>query len=489
MRSRLRVYTQHLVLLCASLGLLVSCTLKPVSAQPKAEILWDDWGVPHIFAQDGAHAFEAFGWAQMRSHGDLLLRLYTQARGRAAEFYGREYLASDQSVRLLGIPERGAQWYAEQSPSFKAMIDAFVKGMNDYILQHPQQFAANQAQLPIEGADVFRHLARVMALFVAASSECGAYLPSFTPTPPLGSMGWAIAPAHSESGNSLLLANPQLAWEDYQTLYEAQIVAPGVDSYGATWVGFPSLAIAFNNNLGWTHTFNAIDACDLYILTSAGSALADGYLFDGEVRAYESLTQTIAIQLDDHSIRQEPFVIRHAVQGPVVVRNGQAFAVRMAGQAILPVGGLAEEWWAMGQAQNWEEFSRALQRQQLPLFNVIYADRQGHILSQYAGNVPVRMRGDVDFWKLPAPDDSSQWLWTQAHRYATLPQVFDPASGWVQDAGGVPWYMTLPELDSQAYPPYLASPVMVDRPQYLRTQQVIKLLSGGHKLSFPQLMN
>src|SRR5436305_5309957 len=52
------------------------------------EILWDTWGVPHIFARNSEGAFYAFGWAQMQSHGDLVLRLYGQARGRAAEYWG-----------------------------------------------------------------------------------------------------------------------------------------------------------------------------------------------------------------------------------------------------------------------------------------------------------------------------------------------------------------------------------------------------------------
>src|SRR5918996_2200888 len=46
------------------------------STNARVEVLWDDYGVPHIFAQDAAALFYAFGWAQMRSHADLILRLY-----------------------------------------------------------------------------------------------------------------------------------------------------------------------------------------------------------------------------------------------------------------------------------------------------------------------------------------------------------------------------------------------------------------------------
>jgi hypothetical protein len=56
----------------------------------------------------------------------------------------------------------------------------------------------------------------------------------------------------------MLLANPHLPWSDLFVWYEAQITAPGIDAYGATLVGLPVLAIAFNNNLGWTHTVNTM---------------------------------------------------------------------------------------------------------------------------------------------------------------------------------------------------------------------------------------
>ncbi len=45
----------------------------------------------------------------------------------------------------------------------------------------------------------------------------------------------------------------------------------------------PVLTIAFNNNLGWTHTVNTIDASDRYELTLKG----DGYLLDGKTELFD----------------------------------------------------------------------------------------------------------------------------------------------------------------------------------------------------------
>ena len=78
------------VLVVAAL-VLGACT--PASEGQKAaatgtEILWDKYGVPHIFAPDHPSLFRAYGYAQMEAHSELLIRLYAQARGRGAEFYG-----------------------------------------------------------------------------------------------------------------------------------------------------------------------------------------------------------------------------------------------------------------------------------------------------------------------------------------------------------------------------------------------------------------
>jgi acyl-homoserine-lactone acylase len=79
-------------LLAAGLALtlaLFSGTARVGAAPVKGtEILWDTWGIAHIFAPDHPSLFYAYGYAQMEAHSELLLRLYAQARGRGAEIYG-----------------------------------------------------------------------------------------------------------------------------------------------------------------------------------------------------------------------------------------------------------------------------------------------------------------------------------------------------------------------------------------------------------------
>lgn len=103
----------QLLFLLLTVLLLFPAACAPTGEAPVegTEILWDEYGVPHVFSEDGEGLFRAFGWAQMRSHGSLVLRLYGHARGRAAEYWSDEHLASDRWVHTVRIPERAEEWY------------------------------------------------------------------------------------------------------------------------------------------------------------------------------------------------------------------------------------------------------------------------------------------------------------------------------------------------------------------------------------------
>ena len=137
---------------CASrsirlLGLLAVCAAalsaqKPYKTQPGTEILWDKWGVPHVFAKSVPDMFYCFGWAQAEAHGDLLLHLMGGSRGRGAEYFGPGIadatLKTDRWIRINEVPERSAKWLAMQTPEFRGYLDAFAAGINGYAAKHPE---------------------------------------------------------------------------------------------------------------------------------------------------------------------------------------------------------------------------------------------------------------------------------------------------------------------------------------------------------------
>jgi len=453
------------------------------------EILWDRYGIPHIFAPDHPSLFYAYGYAQMEAHSELLLRLYAQARGRSAEFYGDQrprntragesFLESDRWVRTNGIPERAKIWASEQSPEFAPLLRAFVAGLNAWASEHPDLLSAPaNAVLPVSVEDVLAHGLRVIHYdWIVNQNRVDARLRNANEEVH-GSNGWAIAPARSASGHALLLSNSHLPWGDRHTYFEVQLQAPGVTSYGAVWIGFPTLRQCFTDWLGWTQTTNAPNEGDLYRLTLKGG----GYVLDGEIRPFETEKQVIRVRQDDGSMREEPLTIRRTVHGPVVYdRAGTTVALRV---AALERPRMFEQFWKMGLAHNLAQFQDAMRMQQLPLFNTVYADRGGHILYVYNAAPPVRAKGDYRFWEGVVPGDQSALIWSKLHPYADLPQVIDPPNGFVQNCNDPPWTSTYPmQLDPSKFAPYLAPRSGITE----RSQRSIRLLSQSVKISFDDL--
>ena len=448
----------------------------------ETEILWDDWGVPHIYAQTWEGLFHAFGWAQMHSHGDLILRLYGEARGRAAEYWGEDHLESDRYIRTMGVPGRAEEWLGVQAPDIHAYLEAFASGMNGYAEEHPDLIDDEMGVvLPVVPSDVLAHLQRVFHLrFVGATIR-----PTLSRLGALGSNAWAIGPERSESNNAMLLANPHLPWSDFFTFYEAHLVAPDLDAYGATLVGLPILGIAFNDYLGWTHTVSTMDGADLYEVFLEG----EGYNWPpvgfgpDYVREFDSRGETLRIKQADGTLRDEVLTIRSTDHGPVVAERAESVLVaRIVG---LDQPHFVEQYWDMMRATNLDEFEESLRRLQNPAFNVLYADRDGHIMYLFGGRQPVRGEGGTwGYSQGIVPGNHPINLWDQTHAYTELPRLTDPDSGWVQNANDPPWTSTLPpELDPEDYPPYMAP-----REMSFRAQRSARMLDEDESISFDEMI-
>ena len=447
----------------------------------RTEILWDTWGVPHIYSSDADSLMYAFGWAQMKAHRNRVLRLYGTARGRAAEYWGTQHLASDRRVRTLELPEHGRRWANNQKQPFKGYVEAFVAGMNAYAEAHPDRIDdAREVVLPIQPQDVFSHILRAVHVTFVARGD----LQRAQRWRGAGSNAWAIGPSRSASGNAMLLTNPHLLWGDQFTWFEAQLAGPGFDAYGAALLGMPFPGVAFNQHLGWTHTVNTIDASDLYRLR----LVEGGYAWNGRARPFNTDTKVLKVKQDDGSMRTDTMVVRRSVHGPVVAqKEGEALALRVAG---LTQSALFEQYWRMLRATNLSQFEAALRRLQMPMFNTVYADEDGHILYQFGGRVPQRRRGDWSYWQGVVPGDTSSTLWRTIHPYEDLPRVVDPPSGWVQNANDPPFTSTFPRrVDPSEFPDYLAPQVPLPAARMFRPQRSIEMVAGDSSITFAELQN
>jgi acyl-homoserine-lactone acylase len=445
--------------------------------QKGSEILWDKFGVPHIFAKSTTDMFYCFGYAETEAHGDLLLHVLGGSRGRGAEYFGPGEadvtLKTDRWIWTNEVPGRSAKWLAQQTPEFRSYLDAFAAGINAYGAEHADKLAPEVKQvLPITALDLIEHeqhfynfeftagrtLANSPRPARGAASEAAELVTpdsnGFGNTPEDladGSNGWAIGPSHTTSGKAMMLLNPHLAWGGEQSYFEIQLTAPGINLYGATQIGVPSMRFVFSDYLAITNTVNTNNGHLLYKITEAEG----GYRYDGKVLPYEKASYPIKIRQPDGSFKTEDVDVLKTVHGPIIRRDdGVPIALYAAG---LDKPFLLEQVFKMSTAHNFAEFEAQAKRLQIPMYNIMYADRDGHIEYLFNAPVPRRSEGDWDFWNKPVAGDTSKLLPTGTLTYEELPKVIDPASGYVQNSNEPPWDAAWPTMiDRTKYPAYIA---------------------------------
>ena len=428
-------------------------------AQEKnAEILWDIYGVPHIYSEDEPSLYKAFGWAQMHNHADLILRLYGESRGRSAEYWGTK-LDQDKILHLLNFPELGKSEYKQLDDHLKNLTDSFVLGMNAYAEQHPERIAQElKIVLPVTPEDILAHVLRTLYydfLIVPEIGQSRYWQP--------GSNAWAVGPKRTASGNAFLLTNPHLPWLDETASYrfmEAHLNQGDKMQYGVALIGIPLLGIAFNNNLGWTHTVNPLDNVDLYDIK-----VNDGqYMLDGKPNIFETTEITLKSRNDKGEISEQKIERKLSKHGLIISEKGEnVLALRFPYMTDPP--NLVKQWYDMGRAINFGEFETALKQNALPLFNVIYADKDKNIFYSFAGNVPQK-KGKWADWKNVVSGAESDMIWDTYHSYSELPKLKNPQSGWLQNANDGPYFATYPqEIEASDYDEDISGFKMQFRPQ------------------------
>jgi penicillin amidase len=95
--------------------------------------------------------------------------------------------------------------------------------------------------------------------------------------------------------------------------------------------------------------------------------------------------------------------------------------------------GLSLPFYAVNNAQNWDQFRAAFGQYNGPGQNVVYADVDGNIGYQATGRVPIRANGDGS---LPVSGADNAHEWTGYVPFEEMPSVYNPASGIIATANG-----------------------------------------------------
>jgi acyl-homoserine-lactone acylase len=455
----------------------------------------DNWGAPHVYGPTDASVIFGFIYAQAEDNFWQVEDSYIQALGRASEVYGEQSLNADLTNRALEIVRVSQADYTKLSPQMKEICQATADGLNYFLEKNPQvkprlitrfepwhllafgrfaqyqlfiyrragirdaeiRTAVQEVKAEGQGDGAMRRLGdgatgrwgdiatgRLSDGVMDRSSSDRPVAPS--PSRPvampgddvIGSNTWAIAPTKSASGQAMLFINPHQPFFGPGQWIEGHVHSEsGWNMAGATFPGSPFPSLGHNDNLGWSHTVNVPDIIDVWAEKFDDPKNPLNYKYGNGYRAATEWTDTVKVKTDK-GVETRTFKFRKTHHGPVVaVRDGAPLTVRM---AKFESYGVIEQRYQMSKARNFKEFRQAMARLDVPMFNTMYADREGNIWYLYNGAVPKR---DQKYdWLKPVDGSDPGAEWQGYHTIDELPQIFNPPSGWAQNCNATPFLAT-----------------------------------------------
>ncbi|HKW10004.1 MAG TPA: penicillin acylase family protein, partial [Gemmatimonadaceae bacterium] len=289
------------------------------------EVRRDRWGVPHIYARTAHDVFFAQGYVAGQ---DRLFQMEIWRRageGRLAEVLGPAYVSRDRLARLFKYRGDAAAEWSSYAPDARALVTAFVSGVNAYI----DEVRAHPNKLPIEfsilgflperwspsvpltrvtslsgvgnGTSELLHARLVSLLGVTRANELLDTYPhhDLDPVPGLdlggldfnalggmeqvytdvafsrieGSNNWVVSGKKTASGKPILANDPHRAITNPGVRYITHLVAPGWNVIGSGEPASPGVAIGHNERIAFGLTIVGMDQQDLYVEEASSAKL------------------------------------------------------------------------------------------------------------------------------------------------------------------------------------------------------------------------
>ena len=469
--------------------LTATTSLPPPAKTYDARIVRDEWGVPHIFGKTDADTAYGLAYAHAEDDFSTLEQVVAMTRGRAGAIMGSDGAKIDYVAHLLGARETAVREYPKMPADVRAMLDAYATGLNLYAARHPGEVRLSRL-FPVNGEDIAAGFVLRTPFFFGLDAVLGKLSadqpPPQTTVPPMtpvgrdpstnGSNAFAVAPTKMSDGKTWLISNSHQPYEGQVAWYEASVHSgQGLDMAGALFPGMPMIPMGHNRNLGWTNTVNDPDLIDVYKLVLNGDGTQ--YRYDGKWLPLERTRVWLPVKLGPFTL-PVPKTVYRALQGPVIVNKNGAFAIRYAG---IDSAKMVEQYYRIGKAQNWDEWTRAMSLGGIPATNFIYADKTGRIAYIYNALFPPRKPG-FDYTGV-LPGDTSADMWQGTLGFGRMPKIVSPASGWVVNSNNTPFLAAGPgsELDPKNFSPLLG----IETRMTNRIVRALELLSAEKGLITP----
>ncbi|HIN02213.1 MAG TPA: acylase [Candidatus Marinimicrobia bacterium] len=415
-----------------------------------ARIERDNWGVPHIYGKRDADVSFGLAYAHAQDDFKTIQDILLASRGKLASVYGKGAAVNDYYVHLMDIWNHVDSNYTSDVPDdVKALCDGYAAGINLFLQDHPER--GRKKIFPVNGKDLIAGFSHRMPLMFGLDGVMKKLSKEKRPQliglngndedaesfKMVASNVFAIAPHRSSDGYTRIWINSHQPWDGPVAWYEAHFISEeGWDFYGGLFPGSPIPLIGHNPYLGWSHTVNSPDLIDVYDL-KINPGNKDQYWFEGSWQDMKVRKVPIKVKLFGPFSWTFKRTVKESIHGPVMEFEHGTYALRISSIKNLK---FLEEWYRMGKATNFDEFRKAMEIHALPMFNTGYADKDGNIFYVYNAKIP--KRDDRYNWHELLAGDEQANIWTNYVPFDSLPQVLNPADGFLQNCNSNPYLAT-----------------------------------------------
>ncbi|SHK07112.1 penicillin acylase family protein [Hymenobacter psychrotolerans] len=472
-------------------------TLRLPGLQQPVQVRFDDKRVPHIFAQNDHDLYYAQGYLTAQDRLWQMDFVTHVAEGRLSEIVGPARLETDRFFRRMGLGfgARKSLKVMMADPTTRTVLTSYSAGVNAYIQSLTPASLPFEYKLldytpepwqPLKCALLLKYMAFDLsgrsddlrlsnalrkygpavvkdlfpgyptredpivpvgtpldftpetvlptpASFEAAMSNS---TPQNEPDPELGSNNFAVSGARSASGFPLLANDPHLQLNLPSIWYQVQLSAPGVNVYGVTIPGAPTVIIGFNQEVAWGVTNVGADVLDWYQLKFKDDTRRE-YWHDGRWKPVRRVVEHIKVR--GQPDRLDTVLYTH--HGPIVydkpekpflpqtpIRHAMRWTAHDGDNEVLA-------FYRLNRARTYQDYTTALTTYGSPAQNFIFASQQNDIAIWPNGRLPLKWPNQGKF-VLDGTDPAYDWQgWIPQARN---PHVRNPARGFVSSANQFP---------------------------------------------------
>lgn len=455
----------------------------------KTEIIFDEFGVPHIYAANEEDAYAALGYVHAQDRLFQMEMLKRAASGRLSEVLGPDLLEVDKLFRTLGLNEfarkNAAAFLNSDTANYQRAVHAYFKGVNAFVEKGPTpieftltgipktQFSVEDAYLTIGfisltfanglqadpvlqriaeelGPDYLRDLAinvtpeevripsypgpgkPVTGSLISALHSIREKLPI---QPFLGSNGWVVSSKKSTSGFPILANDTHIGFSQPAVWYEAHLEYPGLSFYGHFLAGFPFGVLGNNRFCGWGLTMFENDDVDFFQEEYNPS--------NPEEVKFGTGWEKLVTRREVIKVKGEPdFIldVKSSRHGPII--NGmldhieKGAPVAICWQLLEGYNEDVQGLYGLVNASNFSDVKNSVVRISSPGLNFMYGDTAGNIAWFAAARLPIRPPHVQS--KLFLDGTSGKDEYQGYYPFDKNPQAINPPWGYVSTANNQP---------------------------------------------------